>query len=59
MVSDKFQSNYMSKEEYDALGDDKPTACDDGDELQVIDESVTPHKVVAYCVAFNGHWCER
>lgn len=59
MVTDKFQSNYMSKLDYDALSEDKPTTCPDGDELQVVDESTTPHKVVKYCVAFNGYWCER
>lgn len=59
MVNDKFQSWYMSKEEYDDLEADKPTDRPDGDELQVIDESQTPHKVVKYCVAFNGHWAER
>ena len=51
--------NNMSKTEYDALEATKPITCPDCDELQVIDESTTPHKVVAYCVAFNGHWCFR
>ena len=58
MKSDKFQSYYMSLVEYNALNDQE-TDCDDGDELQVIDEKQRPRRVVKYCVAFNGHWCER
>lgn len=30
---------------------------EDGSELQVIDE--TTHKVVKYCIAYNGYWNER
>ena len=48
----------MSLEEYNNLNDQE-TTCSDGDELQVIDEEQNPRKVVKYCVAFNGHWCER
>lgn len=58
MKSDKFQSYFMSLEEYNSLTDNE-TECSDGDELQVIDESLSPRRVVKYCVAFNGHWCER
>ena len=59
MISDKFQSYFMSLTEYNNLTDKKSKGAVDGDELQVIDESVTPHKVVKYCVSFNGYWCER
>ena len=59
MKSDKFQSYYMSLEEYTSLTDYKAVGTSDGDELQVINESVTPHRVVKYCVSFNGYWCER
>lgn len=30
---------------------------EDGSELQVIDEAA--HKVVKYCIAYNGYWNER
>ena len=59
MISDKFQSYFMSLTEYNNLTDKKSKGAVDGDELQVIDESVTPHKVVKYCVSFSGYWCER
>ena len=45
MKTDKFQSYYMSLTEYESLNDYE-TTCDDGDELQVIDEEQIPRKVV-------------
>lgn len=59
MKSDKLQSYFMSLSEYNNLSNYDARGHDDGDELQVIDESQTPHKVVKYCVAFNEKWCER
>ena len=59
MKSDKFQSYFMSLEEYNNLTDKLAKGTEDGDELQVINESVVPHRVVKYCISFNGFWCER
>ena len=59
MVSDKLQSYFMTLIEYNNLTDKKAPGTVDGDELQVIDEGVVPHKVVKYCISFNGYWCER
>lgn len=59
MITDKFQSYFMSLDEYNNLIDKSAEGTVDGDELQVINESTIPHKVVKYCVSFNGFWCER